>query len=260
MMKKTVFKFLKVLAVAAFWVGIWYLLYFIVDNSLLFPSMHQVVIRLVQLAKTYEFYQIILKSVLRIFIGLIASIVLGILIAIPTARFKTLHSLISPLMTILKATPIASFIILLLLWIGRDVAPAIISVCVVLPIVWTGVETGILHMDKKLIDMAKAYNMSGPQKIKYIYIPQISPYFISSIKSSIGLAWKAGIAAEVLSLPLVSIGKQIYESKLYLETVDLFAWTLVAVVISVLIEKLVVMVYCKISKSKRFVRKLEVEA
>ena len=258
MMKKTVFKFLKVLAVAAFWVGIWYLLYFIVDNSLLFPSMHQVVIRLVQLAKTYEFYQIILKSVLRIFIGLIASIVLGILIAIPTARFKTLHSLISPLMTILKATPIASFIILLLLWIGRDIAPAIISVCVVLPIVWTGVETGILQMDKKLIDMSKAYNMSTLQKIKYIYIPQISPYFISSIKSSIGLAWKAGIAAEVLALPIVSIGKQIYESKLYLETVDLFAWTLVAVVISVLIERLVITVYCKISKSKRFAIKTEV--
>ena len=251
-MKKTVLKCLKITAIAAFWIGVWYLLYFAIDNSLLFPSLHAVIIRLLDLMKTAEFYIIIARSIVRIAAGLIFAVSLGVLIALLTARFKLAHSFISPFMTVLKATPVASFIILLLLWIGRDIAPAIISSCVVLPIVWTGVETGISQTDKKLIDMSYAYKMRLGQKIRYIYTPQVVPYFITSVKSSIGLAWKAGIAAEVLSLPLISIGKQIFESKLNLETVDLFAWTLVAIVISVGIEKITVLAVRQISKSKRF--------
>lgn len=250
-MQKTVFKCLKVALVTAFWIGIWYLLYFIIDNSLLFPSMHAVIIRLLEIMKTSDFYIIIAKSIVRIFIGLIVGIALGVILAVPSSQFKLLHSFISPFMTVLKSTPVVSFIILLLLWIGRDIAPAIISVCVVLPVVWINTEMGISETDKKLIEMAQAYNMGIRQRVKYLYIPGVMPYFVSSVKSSIGMAWKAGIAAEVLSLPLISIGKQIFESKLNLETVDLFAWTLVAIVISVVIEKLMVLFVRKISKSKR---------
>lgn len=248
-MKKTVIKYLKIAAIVAFWVGIWYLLYFAIDNSLLFPSMHSVIIRLLQIMRTTEFYMIIARSILRIFVGLIVAVVLGVLLSIPTARFKLVHSFLAPFMTVLKVTPVASFIILLLLWIGRDIAPAIISVCVVLPIVWATVETGILMTDKKLIEMSQAYNMTAGQKLRYVYTPQVMPYFISSIKSSIGLAWKAGIAAEVLSLPLISIGKQIFESKLNLETVDLFVWTLVAIVISVVLERLMIVLVRKLLSS-----------
>ncbi len=250
-MKKTVLKGIKAILIAAFWVGIWYILYFLIDNSLLFPSFHEVIVRLLEIMSTPDFYKIILQSVVRILVGLILAVILGILIAIPTAKVKLLHSFLSPFMTVLKATPVASFIILLLLWIGRDVAPAIISVCVVLPVVWTGVEIGILQTDKKLIEMSRAYNMSVGQKLKYVYIPSVTPYFVSSIRSSMGMAWKAGIAAEVLSLPLVSIGKQIFESKLNLETVDLFVWTLVAVVISIVIEKLMLVIFRRAAISKR---------
>ena len=251
-MKKIALKSLKICAIAAFWIGVWYLLYFLIDNSLLFPSFHEVLLRFFEITKTAVFYQTVFKSVVRITVGLVVAVLLGIVIAIPSARFKIIHSLLSPLMTVLKATPVASFIILILLWIGRDIAPAIISVCVVLPVVWTGVETGILQTDKKLIEMASAYNMGASQRVKYVYAPSVMPYFISSIESSVGLAWKAGIAAEVLSLPLISIGKQIYESKQNLETIDLFAWTLIAVVISVAIEGLMVLIFRKVtSKSER---------
>ncbi len=242
-MKRSLFKILKAALIAAFWIGIWYLLYFLIDNPLLFPSMHAVVLRLCELMGTSAFYKIVVQSIIRILIGLIFAVILGVIIAIPTAKFKILHSFISPIMTIMKATPVASFIILLLLWIGRDVAPAIISVCVVLPVIWTGVEMGISETDKRLIEMARTYNMNVWQRLKYIYIPSVMPYFISSIRSSIGIAWKAGIAAEVLSMPLISIGKQIYISKQNLETTDLFAWTLVAVVISVIIEGLMVLIF-----------------
>ena len=66
------------------------------------------------------------------------------------------------------------------------------------------------------------------------------PYFLSSVQTSIGIGWKAGIAAEVLTVPTLSIGKMIADSKLYMETVDLFSWTLVVIVISIIIEKMLV--------------------
>jgi NitT/TauT family transport system permease protein len=62
------------------------------------------------------------------------------------------------------------------------------------------------------------------------------------------MAWKAGIAAEVLLQPLVSIGKMIFEAKYTLETVDLFAWTVIVVVLSVLIEKAMVALFKAVLK------------
>ncbi len=251
-MKKTVIKGLKITLIAAFWIGIWYLLFAIIKNPLLFPAPHIVVLRLFEIMKTLEFYKIILQSVVRIFIGLLIGILLGIALAIPTARSKTAHDFISPVMTVVKVTPVASFIFLLLLWIGRDILPAIISICVVLPVVWTSVETGIKETDKSLIEMARVYKMNFWQMLRFIYIPAVFPYFVSSVRSSIGIAWKAGIAAEVLTAPLIAIGKQIAVSRNNIEPTDLFVWTLVAIIISVVIEKIIVFVFKNIAKSNRY--------
>ena len=52
------------------------------------------------------------------------------------------------------------------------------------------------------------------------------------------MGWKAGIAAEVLTVPPLSIGKNIFEAKLYLETTELFAWTLTVILLSLVIERI----------------------
>lgn len=257
-MKKKLIYALKTVLIAAFWIGIWYLLFAIIKNPLLFPAPHNVVLRLVELLKTVEFYKIILQSIIRIFIGLIVGILLGILFAVPTARWKTARDFIAPLMTVVKVTPVASFIFLLLLWIGRDILPAVISVCVVLPVVWTSVETGIIEADRSLLEMAHVYKMTLWQKLRYIYMPAIIPYFTSSVKSSIGIAWKAGIAAEVLTAPLIAIGKQIAESRNNIEPTDLFTWTAVAIIISVVIEKVILLIFEKITKSNKYFKERSV--
>lgn len=211
-----------------------------VGLELLLPSPVSTVKRLLEFLRTAEFYATICHSIVRIVIGTAVSVILGVIIAVITARFRILHDVIYPFMTVIKAIPVASFIVLLLLWTGRDILPSIISVLIVLPIVWSNVETGILQTDKSLLEMANAYKMGKWKQIKYIYAPSTLPYFVSALNSSLGLAWKAGIAAEVLALPAIAIGKQIYESKLYMETVDLFAWTLTVILISLVIEKLIV--------------------
>ena len=116
-------------------------------------------------------------------------------------------------------------------------------------------ETGFCNTDKALLEMARVYKMNGAAKIRHIYLPSLSPYFFASLRSSLGMAWKAGIAAEVLLQPLISIGKQIFEAKHTLETVDLFAWTVVVIILSVAIEKLMVFTLKAISKKYSFTQK-----
>ncbi len=243
-------KILKTSLIILFWGLVWQALSMIAGNPLLLPSPIATLKRLFELMGTLGFYEIILRSIVRILIGTVAAVILGVGLAAASARFKLLHDFISPIMTVIKAIPVVSFILLLLLWLGRDVLPSIISALIVLPIVWTNVETGILQTDKSLIELAEVYKMSGWKKIWNIYAPSTLPYFISSLNSSLGLAWKAGIAAEVLALPVIAIGKQIYESKLYLETTDLFAWTLTVIIISLIIEKLIVFAIKKATSSK----------
>jgi NitT/TauT family transport system permease protein len=132
---------------------------------------------------------------------------------------------------------VASFILLVLLWTGRNRVPVVISALMVLPVVWDNLSRGIGEIDRQLLEMAHAYRFSLWKRIRLIYVPSLRPYFLSALTTSMGLAWKSGAAAEVLCLPKQAIGTQIYYTKLYLETPDLFAWTIVVVALSLLLEK-----------------------
>ena len=107
-----------------------------------------------------------------------------------------------------------------------------------LPVVWGNLSRGIQETDPQLLEMAKAYRFSSFKTIRLIYIPSLHPYFLSAITTAMGLAWKSGVAAEVLCLPKQAIGTQIYNTKLYLEIPDLFAWTVVVILLSLALEKL----------------------
>ena len=137
----------------------------------------------------------------------------------------------------IKSIPVASFIILVLIWSGSGSLSAVISFLIVLPIIYTNVLEGIRNTDGKLLEMADVFQVSSLMKIKAIYIPAVLPFFTSACKVALGLCWKSGIAAEVIGLPGNSIGEQLYNAKIFLSTGELFGWTLVIVAISFLFEK-----------------------
>jgi len=107
----------------------------------------------------------------------------------------------------------------------------------VLPIVYSNVYQGIIGADHKLLEMAKVFEIGGWKRIKAIYLPSVMPYFITAVSVGIGFCWKAGIAAEVIALSSGTIGKHLYEAKLYFMTNELFAWTVVIILVSVIFEK-----------------------
>jgi NitT/TauT family transport system permease protein len=242
-------KVLKYTVIAAIWICLWQLLAMAVGQELLFPSPLSVIKRLALFLVSPNFYKTVGTSLLRVSVGMLAGVAMGILGGVLCACFRFARDFFAPMLAIIKSTPVASFIILLVLWLSRDVTPAVIAAIMVLPVVWANIETGIIETDRGLLEMAQVYSMSRTKRLTEIYIPSVYPYFLSSMRSSLGMAWKAGIAAEVLLLPLISIGKMIAESNTNLETVDLFAWTAIVVILSVIIEKLTVLALKLATKS-----------
>lgn len=229
----------------AFWLGAWQLCAWLVErsvegrgNELLLPYPATVLAALVRLSGDPLFWQTVLASLGRILAGMLWGTALGAAIAAVTFLSPWAHRLLAPAIRVIRATPVASFILLVLLWTGRDLVPVLISALMVLPVVWENLSRGLREVDPQLLEMAKAYRFTNLQLVRLIYLPSLRPYFLSAVTTAMGLAWKSGAAAEVLCLPKQAIGTQIYNSKLYLEIPDLFAWTVVVVALSMLLEKL----------------------
>lgn len=221
-----------------FWGLVWQGLSMAMGNPLLLPSPVQVLLRLWELMASAAFWQTTLVSIGRILLGVVCGVVLGTVLAVLTCNWALLETLIAPAMTAMQATPVASFAILVLIWLDRDFVPVLICGMMVLPVIWNSVSTGIRVTDPQLLEMAKVYRLSPGIKLRRIWIPSVQPFFRTACSSALGLGWKAGIAAEVLTVPKASIGRMISESKLYLLTEELFAWTLTVIVLSLLLKKL----------------------
>ena len=234
-MKASIVK--KVLA-TLFWVAAWHILAVCMGNPLLLPTPVQVLRKLGQLIVTAEFWQITAVSIGRILLGVVSAMVLGVVLAVLTTASSLLDALIGPVMTVMKATPVASITILVLIWLDRDLVPVLICAMMVMPVVWSNVCAGIRAADPQLLEMAKAYRLPRGRVLRRIYVPTVLPYFRAACSSALGLGWKAGIAAEVLTVPGKSIGRMISDSKLYLMTEELFAWTLVVLILSLLLQKI----------------------
>lgn len=208
-----------------------------IDKELILPNPLQVIITLGSLVKSGEFWQSALFSLLRIALGYIIGVLSGIILALLTICSKIADTLISPVIRVIRATPVASFIILVMLWLGKALVPTIMAGLMVMPIVWENIRAQYSAVDKNLVEMGRAFKFTKSKMLKLIYAPQILPGLSSGCIAGVGLAWKSGIAAEVLCQPELSIGANLYYSKIYLETPNLFAWTTLVIILSMILEK-----------------------
>ena len=230
--------FVKKLLATLFWVAAWHILAVSMDNFLLLPTPVQVLRRLGELMAEKTFWHITAVSIGRILLGTVAAMAVGVVLAVLSTASAFVDALISPAITVVRASPVASFAILVLIWVERDFVPVLICGMMVLPVIYSNVCAGIRGVDVQLLEMAEVYRLPKVRVLRRIYIPSVLPYFRAACSSALGLGWKAGIAAEVLTVPKSSIGRMIADSKLYLMTEDLFAWTLLVVVLSLLLQKL----------------------
>ena len=222
----------------AAWLLIWHGLSVFIGHEVLLASPAEVAVRLAQLIQEASFWQSTLFSFWRIAAGFFLATFSGVLLAALAARFKLVEEFLAPAIILFKATPVASFIILVLIWVSSRNLSVLISFLMVLPIVYTNVLSGIRSADLKLLEMADVFEIPAHRRILFIYVSQVLPFFQSACMVGLGLCWKAGIAAEVIGIPKGSIGEKLYMAKIYLATPDLFAWTLTIIIISIVFERL----------------------
>lgn len=231
-------KSVRVIFSVLFWILIWELISLVVAKEILLPSPIKVIVRLYELLGTAEYYSALLGSVFRVFVGFVVGTVIGCITAYLSFVSDLVATLFNPMLTVIRSTPVASFIILALVWMGKEKVPVFTAIIMVIPIVHSAMLSGLNSTDKALAEVADVYNFSYFKKLRLLYLPSALPSFASGAMTSFGLAWKAGIAAEVLCSLKNSIGGKIYTSKLYLESVDLMAWTLTVIVVSLILESI----------------------
>ena len=229
----------------AFWLGVWQVCAFLVDrrlegrgNELLLPYPASVWSTFTAMVGTEEFWAAVLASLGRIALGLCWGATIGGVLAVLTCASPWADRLLSPAIRVVRAAPVASFILLVLLWTGRNRVPAVIAAMMVIPVVWDNLSRGIQAMDGKLLELARCYRFSRWKTASLIYLPALRPYILTALTTAAGLAWKSGVAAEVLCLPEPSLGQRIYYTKYYLDIPELFAWTAATVALSMALERL----------------------
>ena len=234
-------RFEKILAVATA-VLLWQLAAVTIGEEVLLVSPFKVLLRLSELIFEAEFWGTILFSFKRITLGFFIALVSGTILAILSYRFRVAEVFLWPYISIIKATPVASFVILCLIWLSSSQLPVFIAFLMAVPIIYTNMLQGFKSTDSKLLQMAEIFRFSFGKKLLYIYFPQIKSHFVSACSVSLGLSWKAGIAAEIIGIPDGSMGEMLYQAKLYLATADLFSWTVTIILVSVLFEKAVMFI------------------
>lgn len=228
----------RLLAVA-FWLVAWQLLAWAVDSRIVLVGPLEVLAKLGSLVVTAGFWASVATSLGRIGLGFLGGVACGLVLAALAARSRVVRALLAPLMGALKAVPVASFVILVLLWVSSRELSVVIAWIMALPIVYTNVLEGIEQTDAGLLEMAEVFGIGALERARMVYLSQVLPYFRAAVSLALGLSWKAGIAAEVIGLPDLTVGEHLYDAKVYLDTPGLFAWTVAIVVVSVALEALV---------------------
>ena len=218
---------------------LWQLLAMKLDQKLLLATPVDVAKTLGVLVKSQEFYSAIAYSMGRILIGLLIGAAVGIACALLAGRWHFMEVLFWPYFSAMKATPVASIVILCLVWLSGRRLSVFIVFLVVTPVIYTNILAGIKNLDPKMKDMARVFGINGLRRLLYVYLPELKTYIIAAFTLATGMAFKAGIAAEVIGTPGGSVGKMLYNAKVYLETPELFAWTLVIIVLSVVVEQVI---------------------
>ena len=221
-----------------FWIAIWQGANCLIQNDIIFVGPVDVLAALWAQIRDLAFWLTIFHSFLRITLGFLGAFCCGILLGSLAYASPVVRALAAPLLLLIKSVPVASFVILALIWIGSQNLSIFIAFLVVAPMIYSSTLTGLENADKGLLEMATVFCLPLPKRIRYIYIPAVLPYLISGCRTALGMSWKSGIAAEVIGIPEGSIGEQLYYSKLYLDTAGLFAWTAVIIAVSALFEVL----------------------
>lgn len=208
------------------------------NDPIILPSPKLVFTTFLVLLQNKETYIDIFYSSQRVLLGLCLAFSTGIPVGVLISLNKPLKELIMPLAKLLQATPVISWILLALIWFKIDIIPIFILFLNSFPILVINVYEGFLSIDKKLLDMSSFYKVSKIQKIKNLYIPSIVSHLLASTAIILSGSFKIIVMSEIITKINNGIGSNINSAWINIETEKILAWTIIAIILSFIIERL----------------------
>lgn len=205
-------------------------------SILIFPGPAPVIRQFIAMVPTERFFRALGGSLLRVLLGILFSVPLGLAVGILAGLDKRIHAFLSPFFAVIAATPVMSVILIAFLVFGSERTPVFTAFLMVFPVMAANTIAGVRAVDPKLKELFALYRISREATVRRLYIPAIMPFILGGMRSSLSLCWKVVVASEVLVQPLLALGTGMQRAKAQLETPELFAWTLAAVIAAALTE------------------------
>ena len=219
------------------WLAIWQVAAALVNQPLLLPGPWQTIVAFVELAGTGTFWASVGASFATIIVAFVGALLVALGLGALASGHPVLADLIHPLALVVKATPVACIVVVLLLWLGAEGVPVAAVALVVFPAYYFSTLEGVRQVKPEVADALRVMGV-GPGRLWLAHTwPSVVPYLVATSKNAVGMAWKAGVAAELIAMALNTLGEKVYQAKLLLETSELFAWTLTIILCAFACEK-----------------------
>jgi len=215
---------------------VWYSAAAASGNSLIIPYPSSVINDFFSFFLKKSFYLSVLFTLTRFFAAFAFSLFLGVLLPILSISSKRFSNIIKPGILSLRSIPVISMILISLIWFSTDCASIFIGITVMLPIIYINVFDGLSDEKKDYLEFAKVFKISRIKTFRYIYFPSGIEFLFSSMSNAAGIGIKSVIAAEVIAKPILGIGSNMHSAQSYLKISELFAWTMTAVILALIIE------------------------
>ncbi|MFT8350584.1 ABC transporter permease [Clostridium saccharoperbutylacetonicum] len=219
-----------------FFIGMWQLIAIEVNNDIYIPRIEQVIEATNEIVNNKNFWLIVSSSFYRTLFSYVAALILSMLLGVLSIVYPFFKYLIEPINSFGKTIPTMVLVVLSLVWFDKEKTPYVVGFAIILPILYEGIRNNLMQIDKKIIDMTKIYEVSLIDKIRKIYFPVMKFYFMSIFVSTFSLTFKVVIAGEVHGQPKFGIGSQIQLEKVNFNTPGIFAWIVIIVIISLVLE------------------------
>ncbi len=230
---------------AIFWVLLWQIAAYLANKKLIIkiPYPAETINAFMHCCGKADFWKVVGISLFQILTGFICGAILGTVIGMLSAKFNAFRIFTAPALHLVRTVPVAALIIVAWLWIPSYALPSFISFLMVLPIVWSHTVSGLHSIDIKLIEMARVFKMREKDIALKIKLPMISPSIRSGCITAVGIAWKAGVAAQVIASPSGTLGAMLSSAKVSIDYSEVFALTLTIVLLSYFVENILKLVW-----------------
>ncbi|MEI0447005.1 ABC transporter permease subunit [Brachyspira intermedia] len=229
-------KLIYVILGVIIFISLWYFTALKVNSEIVFPNIPNILKKFAEIISEQSFYKDLSSSLIRVLITFTLSFLLAFIVGISAGIFPPIRYILIPIINFIRTIPTIPLILVAIIWFDNNTVPIFVSMLVIFPIMYDSITNGIINVDQKLIEMSISYNVSLKTQIINLYIPYIKPYIFTGISQSMGITWKSILAAEILALPSFGIGTKLYESHLYLDSVSLFAYCLIAIIFNGIFE------------------------